>query len=160
MRLLHISLGGCLVSVAAALSCLEIMAGEPEMTKNDGFLAECIGNGAGGTGLCRNIENNQNYKCLIIPGQVIDCTSKANQSFQCVFVSSAIIGQSQFWCDPNVESMLSGELSIKKITNNKKDVEINTISNEASNQDKDTTGNKENSETDLEVMTRIMMGEQ
>ena len=133
--------------------------------ENDGFLAECTGDGAGGTGICTNLENSQEYKCLIIPGQIIDCTSKADLSFQCVHVSSAIQGQSEFWCDSTVDLMLNNEFSNTDLTpsepiqNNSE--QTNKTESEAKAQKANTESKEEQSVDDenLEVMTRIMMGE-
>ena len=133
--------------------------------ESDGFLAECTGDSAGGTGICTNVENSQKYKCMIIPGQIIDCKSKAVRSFQCVYVSSAIRGQSEFWCDSTVDLMLNNEFSNTDLTpsepiqNNSE--QTNKTESEAKAQKANTESKEEQSVDDenLEVMTKIMMGE-
>ena len=76
---------------------------------SDGFTAYCTGN-LDGTGQCVNQENAQRYTCLIIPGQVIDCKSKAGTPFQCVWISGVQSNQAEFWCDPTVDALLATEL--------------------------------------------------
>ena len=133
--------------------------------ENDGFLAECTGDGAGGTGICTNVENHQKYKCMIIPGQIIDCESQIDRSFQCVYVSSAIQGQSEFWCDSTVDLMLNNEFSNTDLTPGGPIQENSELINKTASEDKEQKTNAESKEEEsidyenLEVMTRIMMGE-
>lgn len=74
----------------------------------DGFVAGCTSN-QDGTGDCQNNETGLFYSCLVVPGQVIDCTSKFNISFQCVAISGSVAGFSEFWCDPQVDKLLNTE---------------------------------------------------
>lgn len=80
--------------------------------KPDGFVANCTSN-QDGTGLCVNQETKQSFTCLIIPGQVIDCSTASGKDFQCVAISGAIGNQAQFSCDPKVDQMLMGEVTDK-----------------------------------------------
>ena len=80
----------------------------------DGFVASCTGN-LDGTGECVNAETGKRYICLIIPGQVIDCKSRNNRSFQCVWISGSQANYAEFWCDPQVDAMLRNELSSKQL---------------------------------------------
>jgi len=81
-------------------------------SKPDGFVANCTSN-QDGTGLCVNQETKQSFTCLIIPGQVIDCSTASGKDFQCVAISGAIGNQAQFSCDPKVDQMLMGEVTDK-----------------------------------------------
>ncbi len=74
----------------------------------DGFVAECTSN-QDGTGDCINSESGSSYSCIVVPGQVIDCVSKLNSSFQCVAISGNSAGFSEFWCDPQVDKLLNTE---------------------------------------------------
>jgi hypothetical protein len=82
----------------------------------DGFVASCTGN-MDGTGICVNNENNKSYSCLIIPGQVIECKSMTNRSFQCVWISSTQANYADFWCDSQVDKLLKNELSSQVFEN-------------------------------------------
>ena len=165
--LLNSFLKKLLLMTASIAVALPIGSFRASNIDSDGFLTECTGDGAGGTGICTNLENSQEYKCVIIPGQIIDCTSKADLSFQCVYVSSAIQGQSEFWCDSTVDQMLNNEFSNTdlriggSIQDNSE--QINKTESEADPQKTNTESEEEEEESiddqNLEVMTRIMMGE-
>jgi len=92
----------------------------------DGFVAACTGN-LDGTGLCVNQESGLRYTCIIIPGQVIDCKSKASQAFQCVWISGVQANYAEFWCDPQVDALLRNELSARQLDRPFKDTTIDTI---------------------------------
>lgn len=166
--LLNSFLKKLLLMTASIAVALPIGSFRASNIDSDGFLTECTGDGAGGTGICTNLENSQEYKCVIIPGQIIDCTSKADLSFQCVYVSSAIQGQSEFWCDSTVDQMLNNEFSNTdlRISGSIQDnsEQINKTESEADPQKTNTESEEEEEEEsiddqNLEVMTRIMMGE-
>ena len=103
MRLLSVRVGVLAVTLAA----MEVGSA---FAAPDGFTAYCTGN-LDGTGDCFNQETHQRYTCLVIPGQVIDCKSKAGTPFQCVWISGVQSNQAEFWCDPSVDAMLANEIS-------------------------------------------------
>jgi len=74
----------------------------------DGFNVYCTSN-LDSTGVCVNMETNRSLKCIIIPGQVIDCRSRSGKSFQCVLYSQYTANQAEFFCDPAVDRMLGQE---------------------------------------------------
>lgn len=80
----------------------------------DGFIAACTGN-HDGTGECVNAETGGRYSCLIIPGQVIDCTSRISRPFQCVWISGSQANYAEFWCDSHVDGFLRNELSSRQL---------------------------------------------
>ena len=100
-------------NILSLLSLLLLIRALPvHANKLDGFVANCTSN-QDGTGLCVNQETKQSFTCLIIPGQVIDCSTASGKDFQCVAISGAIGNQAQFSCDPKVDQMLMGELTDK-----------------------------------------------
>jgi hypothetical protein len=92
----------------------------------DGFVASCTGN-LDGTGECLNAETGRRYACIIIPGQVIDCRSSSSRTFQCVWISGAQANYAEFWCDPQVDSMLRNELSSKQLNQSFTDTTTNNL---------------------------------
>jgi hypothetical protein len=86
-----------------------------ESREIDGFITNCTSN-QDSTGICVNQETSKSYNCLIIPGQVIECNSLSDKSFQCVSISGTIGNQAQFWCDPSVDSMLSKEIDTNEFS--------------------------------------------
>lgn len=80
----------------------------------DGFVAACTGN-LDGTGQCINQETSQRFTCVVIPGQVIDCKSPKAKAFQCVWVSGVQANYAEFWCDPQVDSLLRNEISSQRL---------------------------------------------
>lgn len=86
-----------------------------ESREIDGFITNCTSN-QDSTGVCVNQETSKSYNCLIIPGQVIECNSLLNKSFQCVSISGAMGNQAQFWCDPSIDSMLSKEIDTNEFS--------------------------------------------
>ena len=81
---------------------------EPQVL--DGFLAYCTSNNDW-TGNCVNTENNRTYTCEIEYGQIINCKSLTNKPFQCIWTSNVRANAAEFWCDADVDKMLSRELT-------------------------------------------------
>ena len=100
------------VALTGAGSVLSVLPGMAATV--DGFVASCTGNNDG-TGQCVNLETTQRFSCLIIPGQVIDCKSRAGRSFQCVWISGVQANQADFWCDPQVDALLRDEISANQL---------------------------------------------
>ena len=80
-------------------------------------------------------------------------------------MSSAIQGQSEFWCDSTVDLMLNNEFSNTDFTPDGPIQENSELVNKTASEDKEQKTNAESKEEEsiddenLEVMTRIMMGE-
>ena len=81
---------------------------EPQVL--DGFLAYCTSNNDW-TGNCVNTENNRTYTCEIEYGQIINCKSLTNKPFQCIWTSNVRANAAEFWCDADVDKMLSREMT-------------------------------------------------
>lgn len=64
---------------------------------DSGFNVFCVSN-RDNTGTCTNLVSSDSYNCIIIPGQVINCVTKDNFNFQCVFVAQYTNFQSDFFC--------------------------------------------------------------
>ena len=79
---------------------------EPQVL--DGFLAYCTSNNDW-TGNCINTENDRTYTCEIEYGQIINCKSLTNKPFQCIWTSNVRAHAAEFWCDADVDKMLSRE---------------------------------------------------
>jgi hypothetical protein len=75
----------------------------------DGFFMYCISNNDG-TGFCTNEEDQRNFACLIVPGQIITCPMNTSQSVECVWISGVSANQAQFWCDPEDEAAMYGSI--------------------------------------------------
>lgn len=75
----------------------------------DGFFMYCISNNDG-TGFCTNEEDQKNFSCLIVPGQIITCPGSTSQSVECVWISGVSANQAQFWCDPEDEAAMYGSV--------------------------------------------------
>ena len=76
----------------------------------DGFLAYCTSNNDW-TGICTNTENQISYSCLIEAGSIINCKSKKQTPFQCIWVSDVRANAAEFWCNKEVDQMLSDEFA-------------------------------------------------
>ena len=76
----------------------------------DGFLAYCTSNNDW-TGICTNTENQISYGCLIEAGSIINCKSKKQTPFQCIWVSDVRANAAEFWCNKEVDQMLSDEFA-------------------------------------------------
>lgn len=66
-------------------------------SNESGFNVFCVSN-RDYTGTCTNLVSSDSYNCIIIPGQVINCVTKDNSNFQCVFVAQYTTSQSDFFC--------------------------------------------------------------
>jgi hypothetical protein len=77
----------------------------------DGFFMYCTSN-FDGTGSCVNQEDMRTFTCLIVPGQIITCPAKTVSTVDCVWISGVTASQAQFWCDPQDEISMYGEVSL------------------------------------------------
>lgn len=80
-----------------------------EARERDGFYAYCTSN-LDGTGECTNEEDGRKFQCIIVPGQIISCPTMTSKSMECVWISGVTANQAQFWCDPEDEAALYGDL--------------------------------------------------
>ena len=97
-----------LSTLPLALAILIGMIGAEHKVKArtiDGFLMYCTSN-LDATGACINQEDQREFSCLIVPGQIISCPSTRAQAVECVWVSDVTANQAQFWCDRSKEAAL------------------------------------------------------
>ena len=94
---------------SALLFSLTLGQGAIQAKQMDGFFMYCISNNDG-TGFCTNEEDQKNFACLIVPGQIITCPVSTSQSVECVWISGVSANQAQFWCDPKDEAAMYGSI--------------------------------------------------
>lgn len=106
----HLNISTRNSKLAYTLLCSLILGqGTFQAKQIDGFFMYCISN-HDGTGYCTNEEDQRNFACLIVPGQIITCPVNTSQSVECVWISGVSANQAQFWCDPEDEAAMYGSI--------------------------------------------------
>lgn len=71
-----------------------------ELNNQAGFSIYCNSN-MDATGNCNRSDNGNPLLCIVIPGQVIDCSDQNKREFDCVQYGALLPLQTQFFCMPD-----------------------------------------------------------
>jgi hypothetical protein len=71
-----------------------------EFNSQAGFSIYCNSN-MDGTGKCSRTDNGNPLTCIMIPGQIIDCSDQSKGEFDCVQYGAVMPLQTQFFCLPD-----------------------------------------------------------
>jgi hypothetical protein len=83
-----------------------------EFNNQAGFSIYCNSN-MDGTGKCSRSDNGNPLTCIMIPGQVIDCSDQNKGEFDCVQYGAVLPLQTQFFCSPD-KGKSTGEAFVDK----------------------------------------------
>lgn len=101
-----------IAAITTALGITAIATGKADIViaarEVNGFFAYCTSN-SDGTGNCINEEDQKEFTCVIVPGNIIACPSKSGREIECIWVSEVVANsQAQFWCDKENEMQMYG----------------------------------------------------
>lgn len=83
-----------------------------EFNSQAGFSIYCNSN-MDGTGKCSRTDNGNPLTCIMIPGQIIDCSDQNKGEFDCVQYGAVMPLQTQFFCLPD-KGKSSGDTFVDK----------------------------------------------